>query len=95
VDTDAGAHDTGACTADETGAPAADAANGSAAAAATDTSVAASAATTASAAVAATKGQSLMLSERGRPGIFLVEDIEGRQANVGEFLLTKKEFVIL
>jgi hypothetical protein len=35
------------------------------------------------------------LIERGLPGVFLVEDVEGRQADVGEFLLTKKEFVTL
>jgi hypothetical protein len=36
-----------------------------------------------------------MLSERGRSSIFLVEDIEGRQADVREFLLAKKELVTL
>jgi hypothetical protein len=35
------------------------------------------------------------LGERGRSGILLVEDIEGRQADVEKFLLTKKELVTL
>jgi hypothetical protein len=49
----------------------------------------------ASAAAAAAMGQSQVLVERGRSGVFLVEDIERCQANVGEFLLTQKEFVTL
>jgi hypothetical protein len=36
-----------------------------------------------------------MLRERRLPGVFLVEDIERRQANVGEFLLAKKKFITL
>jgi uncharacterized protein involved in copper resistance len=48
-----------------------------------------------SAATAAASGQSQVLVERGWSSIFLVEDIERRQADVGEFLLTEKEFVTL
>ena len=40
-------------------------------------------------------GQSYFLGERGWPGIFLIEDIERRQADIGDFLLTKKYFVTL
>jgi len=39
--------------------------------------------------MAATEGQSLVLGKRGWSGIFLVEDIERRQADVGDFLLAK------
>jgi hypothetical protein len=54
----------------------------------------ASAATTATTPATAT-GEPYPLGGRGQSGIFLVEDIEGRQTDVGEFLLTKKEFVTL
>jgi hypothetical protein len=65
--------------------------------AATAATAAASTATMASAATtpATATGESYPLGERGQSGIFLVEDIEGRQTDVGEFLLTKKEFVTL
>ena len=53
----------------------------------------AAAATTATTATAT--GQSQFLSGWGSSSIFLVENIERRQANVGEFLLAKKEFVTL
>jgi Spy/CpxP family protein refolding chaperone len=59
------------------------------------TAAAASAVTAASAATTAATatGQSYPLGRRGRTGIFLIEDIKGRQANVGDFLLAKKDFV--
>jgi hypothetical protein len=44
-------------------------------------------------ATAATKGHSL--AEHGCTGIFFVEDIKRRQADVGDFLLSKKDFVAL
>jgi hypothetical protein len=57
---------------------------------------AAMAATAASAAMAAaTTGQFKLFGKRGASGIFLVEDIERRQADVREFLLAKKELVAL
>ena len=43
----------------------------------------------------ATDGQPWFLEERWWSSIFLVEDIERRQTDVGDFLLTKKEFVLL
>jgi hypothetical protein len=46
-------------------------------------------------AAATASGQPWFLGERWWSSIFLVEDIERRQTNVGEFLLTKKEFVLL
>jgi hypothetical protein len=65
-----------------------------AATAAASTATMASAATTATTPTTAT-GESYPLGGRRQSGIFLVEDIEGRQTDVGEFLLTKKEFVTL
>jgi hypothetical protein len=65
-----------------------------AATAASTSAAMASAATTATTPPTAT-GESYPLDGRGQSGIFLVEDIERRQADVGEFLLTKKEFVTL
>jgi hypothetical protein len=62
-----------------------------AATAASTSAAMASAATT----PATATGESYPLGGRGQSGIFLVEDVEGRQANVGEFLLAKKEFVTL
>ena len=43
----------------------------------------------------ASGGQLWFLEERWWSSIFLVEDMERRQTNVGDFLLTKKEFVLL
>ena len=43
----------------------------------------------------ASGGQPWFSGERCWSGIFLVEDIERCQTDVGEFLLTKKEFVVL
>jgi len=63
-----------------------------------DTSAATTAHMTAAASaatMAATKGQSLVLGERWRSGVFFIEDIKRRQAYVGDFLLTKKDFVAL
>ena len=51
-------------------------------------------ATTATAGTA-TGGQPWFLEERWWSSIFLVEDIERRQSDVGDFLLTKKGFVLL
>jgi len=70
-----------------------------AAAAATTTATAAtapaaaatSAAAAASAAAATTPSE--FLAELGLRGVFLVEDIEGRQAHVGDFFLAEKDFV--
>jgi Spy/CpxP family protein refolding chaperone len=66
-------------------------------AATTAATAAASTATMASAATtpATATGESYPLGGRRQSGIFVVEDIEGRQTDVGEFLLTKKEFVTL
>jgi hypothetical protein len=80
-----------------------------AATAATPTAAAMKAATTATTAAAtsatptaatsatptAAAGQSELLVERRLPGVFLVKDVERRQANVGEFLLAKKKFITL
>jgi hypothetical protein len=44
---------------------------------------------------AASDGQPWFLDERWWSSIFLVEDIERRQTDVGDFLLTKKDFVLL
>jgi hypothetical protein len=46
-------------------------------------------------ATTAAYGQPSFLEERWWSSIFLVEDIERRQTDVGDFLLTKKEFVLL
>jgi hypothetical protein len=70
-------------------------ATAAATAAAATTSAAATAATSAAMASAATTGQSKLFGKRGSSGIFLVEDIERRQADVREFLLAKKELVTL
>jgi len=43
----------------------------------------------------ASDGQPWFLEERWWSSIFLVEDIERRQTDVGDFLLTKKDFVLL
>ena len=43
----------------------------------------------------ASGGQPWFLEERRWSSIFLVEDIERRQIDVGDFLLTKKDFVLL
>jgi hypothetical protein len=43
----------------------------------------------------ASGGQPWFLEERWWSSIFLVEDIERRQTDVGDFLLTKKDFVLL
>jgi hypothetical protein len=51
-------------------------------------------ATTATAATAS-GGQPWFSEERWWSGIFLVEYIERRQTDVGDFLLTKKDFVLL
>jgi hypothetical protein len=59
--------------------------------AATSATSAATAATSTTAATAT--GESYPLGRWRCSGIFLVEDIERRQANVGDFLLTKKDFV--
>jgi len=40
-------------------------------------------------------GQPWFLQERWWSSIFVVEDIERRQTDVGDFLLTKKDFVLL
>jgi len=40
-------------------------------------------------------GQPWFLEQRWWSSIFLIEDIERRQTDVGDFLLTKKEFVLL
>jgi hypothetical protein len=45
--------------------------------------------------MAATAAKGQFLAKCGRTGIFLVEDIERRQAHVGDFLLAKKDFVAL
>ncbi|MGB6965100.1 MAG: hypothetical protein WBD90_11575 [Xanthobacteraceae bacterium] len=58
-----------------------------------DTAPAATAA--ASAATTTATGQSQVLRERGRSGIFLVVDIERPQADVENFLLAEKEFMTL
>jgi hypothetical protein len=58
------------------------------------TAATASRAIAASVASSAT-GQSYFLGERWWPGIFLIEDIERRQADIGDFLLTEKYFVTL
>ena len=44
---------------------------------------------------ATASGQPLFLEERWWSSTFLVVDMERRQTNVGDFLLTKKEFVLL
>ena len=66
-----------------------------AAASATAAAASAAAAATSAAMAAATTGQSKRLVKRGAFGIFLVEDIERRQADVRKFLLAKKELVAL
>jgi hypothetical protein len=43
----------------------------------------------------ASDGQPWILEERWWSSIFLVEDIERRQTDVGDFLFTKKDFVLL
>ena len=43
----------------------------------------------------ASGGQSWFLEERWWSSIFLVEDMERRQTDVGDLLLTKKDFVLL
>ena len=35
-----------------------------------------------------------MLGERGWSGVFLIKDIKGRQADVGNFLIGEKDFLI-
>jgi hypothetical protein len=60
--------------------------------AATSAAMAAAAATASAAMAAATTGQ---LGKRGSSGIFLVKNVKRRKANVGNFLLTQKDFVIL
>ena len=65
------------------------------AAAATMSAAAATMSAATAAATAAAASQSKLFSERGCSGIFLVEDMERRQADVREFLLAKKEFVTL
>jgi hypothetical protein len=72
---------------------------GTAAAAACAPSTA-SASSTASTAIAASvtsaaTGQSQLLGEWGRSSVFSVEDIERRQGDIGDFLLTKKNFMTL
>ena len=42
----------------------------------------------------ASGGQPWFFKVRWWSGVFLVEDIERRQADVGDFLLTKKDFVL-
>ena len=44
---------------------------------------------------AASGGQPWFLEERWWSSIFLVDDIERRQTDVGDFLLSKKDFVLL
>jgi hypothetical protein len=61
--------------------------------AAATTATTAPAATTASAATAAPSPPSEFLTELGLRGVFLVEDIESRQAHVGDFFLAEKDFV--
>jgi hypothetical protein len=61
------------------------------AAAASATAAAASAAM----ASAATTGQFKLFGKRGSSGIFLVKNVKRREANVGHFLLTQKDFAIL
>jgi hypothetical protein len=43
----------------------------------------------------ASGGQPWFLEARWWSSIFLVEDMERRQTDVGDFLLTKKDFVLL
>jgi hypothetical protein len=62
--------------------------------AAATTAAGAAAATTTAATTTAT-GQSQFLGERRRSGIFLVEDVERPQADIGNFLIAEKDFVIL
>jgi hypothetical protein len=62
-------------------------------AATTATAATAPAASTASAATAAPSPPSEFLAELGLRGVFLVEDIESRQAHVGNFFLAEKDFV--
>ena len=51
--------------------------------------------TAAATAGAASDGQPWFLEERWWSSIFLVEDMERRQTDVGDFFLAKKDFVIL
>jgi hypothetical protein len=57
---------------------------------------AASAATAMAAAAATTTArQSELLGGRRLPGVFLVKDVKCREADVGDFLLAKENFVTL
>jgi hypothetical protein len=76
----------------ETPGPAATSA-ASAAAAAEATSPAASAAAASAAAASAPAAGSDLLAELSLCGIFLVKDVERRQADVRNFLVTEKDFV--
>ena len=49
----------------------------------------------AAAGTATASGQPWFLEERWWYSSFLVKDMERRQTNVGEFLITKKEFMLL
>jgi hypothetical protein len=73
-----------------------DATTAASAPAATTTATSAAAATAPAAAATTTAtGELQVLGERGRSGIFLVVDIEGRQTDVENFLLAEKEFMTL
>jgi len=72
-------------------AAAASAAPAAAAAAAAAAASAASAAPAASAAAAASAASGKLFPKSGRPGVFLVEDVERPQADVGDFFLTESD----
>ena len=59
------------------------------------TAVAIGTAEAAATAGTASGGQPWFLEERWRSSIFLVEDMERRQTDVEDFLLSKKNFVLL
>ena len=98
----AGAADVDAPTAAEAGAGATDMGTASAGAAHMRTAAtaaagmgAAAAATAVTAAAAAATSQSQFLGKCRRAAVFLVVDIERRQADVGNFLLTEDDFASL
>jgi hypothetical protein len=73
-----------------------DATTAASAPAATTTATSAAAATAPAAAATTTAtGESQVLREPGRSGIFLVVDVERPQTDVENFLLAEKEFMTL